>query len=180
MSDWPGTTFVRPFVCTVDSRSGMLGSTLVYGKTAVTTTTVWGAANRAIYVPVEVQQPVTIYQLCITVGTQSGNVDVGVYDEQGKRIVSAGSTACAAAGIQVVNVTDTYLVPGVYFLALSCDNTTAAFLTTSATPALAQVQALGLQQQALGSVTLPDPATFANPASPVVPWIYASTMQATI
>lgn len=126
----------------------------------------WPAANRALYYPFAVEAPVTAYQMAFQVTTQSGNCDVGLYTEQGVRLVSAGSTAVGAAGFQSIDITDTALLPGNYYMAMCVDNTTAAF--TSLTTAALWLQVVGVQQQAVGAVTLPDPATFANPASAYV------------
>lgn len=140
---------------------------------------VWPASNRALYLPVEVQAPCTAYQFIFNVVTQSGNYDVGIYDEQGKRLVSKGSTAVPVAGVCITDITDTELTPGVYFLAMNVDNTTAAFNRTT-NPTAAHMQCCGCQQQAVGAVTLPDPATFANPATAYVPALAISTYEATI
>lgn len=176
MSDWPAVVFGPPVVSTADARSGQLGGFLMARFTS--TAAAWPSANRALFMPVEVQSTCTAYQMCFEVGTQSGNLDVGIYDEQAKRLVSSGSTAVAAAGVQVVDITNTVLTPGVYFLAMSVDNTTATFRKAAIAPP--QVQALGVQQQGLASVTLPDPATFANPLGTYVPLVSASVMQAVI
>lgn len=129
--------------------------------------------------PFEVQATCTAFQIGFIVAVQSGNLDVGIYDIVGpNRLVSKGSTAVAAAGVQVVDITNTTLTPGAYFLAMCVDNTTASFNTYVLTALL--YQAAGVQQQAVGAVTLPDPATFANPASAYCPLMFVSTGQATI
>lgn len=138
---------------------------------------VWPSANLAIYAPVMVDYPCTVYQMSIDVVTQSGNVDVGIYDELGNRLVSAGSTAVGAAGIQLFNITDTPLTPGVYWLAMCCDNITASFMRSNVVQQLSRV--CGCQQQAVGAVTLPNPATFAAMAQAYVPLITAHC-QATV
>ncbi len=139
----------------------------------MTSSATWPAANRAIYAPVCVQQTVTVKKMALLVATQSGNLDVGIYSETGTRLVSSGSTAVAAAGLQSVDITDTTLSPGVYFLAMCVDNTTAAF-TRGIVPVVAQ-QIAGVQQQAVGAVTLPATATFANAASAYTPLLFALT-----
>lgn len=151
----------------------------VWPYTAGSGGSTWPAANRAIYCPILVEDPVTVTQMAVLVTAQSGNLDVGIYSETGVRLVSKGSTAVGAANaVQAVDITDTYLVPGVYFLALCVDNTTAAFQRAS--NSTGYLQACGVQQQAVGAVTLPDPATFANPASSYIPMITALCMSAVI
>ena len=113
--------------------------------------------------------PLTARQMFIEIITQSGNCDIGIYNERADRLVSTGSTAVGAAGIQIFNITDTELTPGVYYAALCVDNATAS-ITRASTTAL-NLQVLGVQQQAVGAVTLPNPATFANPASAYAPTI---------
>ena len=157
-----------------------LGANLAAGNAVVSASSVWPAANRALYMPFEIHDVCTAYQIAFVVGVQSGNLDVGIYDEVKNRLVSAGSTAVGAAGVQVVNITDTVLTPGCYFLAMCVDNITAAFQAVTGGITALALQTFGVQQQAVGAVTLPDPATFANPASAYLPPMYVSTMLSTI
>jgi hypothetical protein len=135
---------------------------------------VWPAANRAIYMPFLVDYTVTITHIGFEVSVQSGNCDVGIYDENSSRVVSKGSTAVGAAGIQTIDITDTTLNPGLYFIAMCVDNITASIFRFNGLEALA-LQVLGVQQQAVGAVTLPDPATFANPAANYLPVVALTT-----
>jgi hypothetical protein len=132
---------------------------------------VWPAANRALYIPCVLEVPATVYKMSFVVSVQSGNYDIGIYDANWNRIVSKGSTAVPVAGIAMVDIADTALMPGVYFLALNIDNITASVIRVG--PGLQTCQALGVQQQAVGAVTLPNPATPANPASSYFPIIAA-------
>lgn len=129
----------------------------------------WPAANLAIYMPFLVETPVTAYKMAFEVGAQAGNCDVGIYDQLGNRLVSKGSTPVGPAGLQVIDITDTALTPGVYFMAMNVDTTTTLTIARVA-PASGQWQQIaGHQQQAVGAVTLPDPATFANPGQGFLP-----------
>lgn len=135
---------------------------------------IWTTANTALYVPITLEIPITVIRMGIHVGTQSGNCDVGIYDEKGNRIVSKGSTAVGAAGLQTFDMTASVsgtasptLSPGTYFMAMNVDNVTAAFFRTSNSAALCRIS--GVQQQAVGAVTLPATATFANPGGGYVP-----------
>lgn len=132
---------------------------------------VWPAANRALYIPFIVEATVTAYQISVENGaTVSGNLDVGLYSRFGARLASSGSTTQAGTStIQPIDITDTVLAPGVYYMALCVDNTTATFIRSSTS--LIALRMCGVQQQAVGAVTLPDPATFANPTSPYLPAI---------
>lgn len=175
MSDFPGVV-TNPSRLTLSTFGGTSGAGELVSLTGGTFATgaVWPAANRAIYVPVMVETTVTAYQMGIIVTTSSGNLDVGIYDDRGARLVSMGSTAMGAAGFQAFNIADTVLTPGVYFLAMCVDNTTASIPRTAA---LAEhLRSTGVQQQAVGAVTLPNPATFANPASAYVPALMVSVV----
>jgi hypothetical protein len=141
---------------------------------------VWPAANRALYCPILVEEFVTVTQMAVWPTVQSGNLDIGIYNEVGSRLISSTSTAVGVgAALQAVNINDTPLSPGVYFLALNVDNTTAAFQRSSGGGS-GSLQICGLQQQAVGAVTLPSTATFANPANAYVPLIQALCMSAVI
>lgn len=79
---------------------------------------VW-TANLGIFVPHEFDQPIVIIQIHIEVTTQVGNVDCGVYDEAGNRIVANGAVAVGAAGVQTFNIADTTIAPGRYLIGIS-------------------------------------------------------------
>lgn len=148
----------------------------VYANIAGRSGAVWPAANRALYVAVWIEQPMVARRLWCRPTVQSGNLDMGIYDAKGNRIVSKGSTAVGVTtALQIIDITASVtgtaspvLLPGMYFLALNVDNTTAAM--TMCAPASAEIcRIAGVQQQAVGAVTLPNPATFANPASAYIP-----------
>lgn len=66
----------------------------------------------------------------------SYNIDVGIYRDNGykpgTRLVSAGSTAQGTASqVQFVDITDTTLPPGLYWLAISCDALSATLFCDS-------------------------------------------------
>ncbi len=149
-----------------------------HGNPVFSGAAIWPTANTAYYVAFYIDTTVTAYQMAIQVAVQSGNLDVGIYDSLGTRLVSKGSTAVAAAGIQVVDIADTTLTPGTYFMAMCCDNITASFRRWS-TPDIQTLRCCGVQEQAVGAVTLPNPATFANPLVAYVPGLAIAT-QATM
>lgn len=173
MSDFPGivTNPSRLTLSTFGATSTAAEHMLLTGFSMGTNGT-WPAANRALYVPVIVETTVTAFQMGIIVGVSSGNIDVGIYDEKFARVVSMGSTAVAAAGFQAFDIADTVLIPGVYYLAMCVDNTTASFPRAGV---LAEhLRANGVQQQAVGAVTLPNPMVPANPASAYLPALSVS------
>jgi hypothetical protein len=129
---------------------------------------VWPAANRAIFMAVSIEIPVLAQQMACEVTTQSGNIDVGIYDEKGNKIVTKGTTAVAAAGLQAFDIADTVLNPGVYFLAMAVDNGTAAFQRTA--NAIPVVTACGVLEMATAFV-LPATATMVVQTTAYQPYL---------
>jgi hypothetical protein len=93
-------------------------------------------ANNAFYNAVVVPEFVVLTGIRIVVGTASGNVDVGVYDANRKLLAHSGSTTCPASGANTINVAATYLMPGLYYLAIAVDNGTVT-MTRSGASAIA-------------------------------------------
>lgn len=134
---------------------------------------VWPSANLAIFVPFTVYEPITIVKMSIINGTAvSGNVDVGIYDGGGAKLVSSGSTAQAGTSvIQTFDITDTLLKPGLYYLALAISNTTGT-VESSGTLVAIDAEIIGVMQMA-SAFALPATATFAAFAQTSVPLIIA-------
>lgn len=133
--------------CSDDSGAGVLANT---GGSAGVTSTTWPALNRAQFVPFLVLAPFTVRQVFWVNGaTVNGNVDLGVYRENGgSPLVSAGSTVQSGVSvIQSVDVTDTLLAPGAYYMALTSSSGTATFLARSANIDTITRRALGMLAQ---------------------------------
>jgi hypothetical protein len=118
------------------------------------------SANTAIYVPIRIRRPtkaVKLWWSCETTGTD--NVDIGIYDRNGTRLVSTGAVAkLASSNPLIVNTTDTGLKPGLHYVAVNCAAATATFRAISlSVPNLA---AAGVRTEAVGAVTLPATATW--------------------
>jgi hypothetical protein len=137
-------------------------------------TSAWTTANTAVFLPFTISFPYLAQKMAVQVATQSGNMDIGIYDEKGNRLVSMGSTAVGAAGLQVFDITDTWLNPGTYFMAVNADNVAAFLGPTTTILAANHGRTSGLQQQAVGAVTLPNPATFATFTARNVPFVTIS------
>ena len=104
--------------------------------------------------------------------TASGNIDVGIYDLGGAKLVSIGSTAQAGtSAYQVFDITDTTLYPGQYYMAVAMDGTTGTLVRWS--PGAQECRNLAMQQMA-SAFPLPATATFASVASSYIPWVFAS------
>lgn len=121
-------------------------------------TVAWPTANKAIYIPFTIDRTVTVYQVGWYNGaTPTGTRETGVYDAGGARIVQGAASASGASLIQRVDVTDTLLQPGQYFLAVTNTDTSAYFACIPAAPACAS---LGVLTQVTAN-PLPATATFA-------------------
>ena len=116
--------------------------------------------NKAIIIPFRLTTFETAYQLLWYVGaTSNGNIDIGIYDSQKNRIVSAGGVAMSATTntVQEINITDTVLPPGEYMLAAVTDSATGTIFAFNPPTADELVLSLiGLYEQAT-AYTLPDP-----------------------
>ncbi len=96
--------------------------------------TVWPAANEAIYIPFTVSVPFLAARMFIYNGaTVNGNVDLGIYDVDGNTIITKGTTAQAGtSALQFLDITDTTLNPGVYYMGASMDLSGAGTATSFA------------------------------------------------
>lgn len=130
----------------------------------------WPAANRAIIIPFYLPIRSTLTKIFWVNGSAvSGNCDAGVYDAAYAKLVSSGSTAqSGTSAIQIVDVTDTVLAPGTYYMALAIDNTTATTLRGTSGNLLMRTSGLADMASAFAL-----PATFTPAAltSPYVPYM---------
>lgn len=122
----------------------------------------------AIYVPIQISERLLAKKLFAFNGAAvSGNIDVGVYDGLGRRIVSAGSTAQTGTNVlQEFDITDTWLGPGLHYLGIALDNTTGTLFSSA--PTADNLRALGVFQEA-SAFALPATATFATMAQAYIP-----------
>ena len=122
-------------------------------------------ANLAIFYPVRVTRSFTAAQLFVLNGaTASGNIDVGIYDSSGTRLVSSGSTAqSGTSAVQAFNIADTLLAAGWYYLAVAMDNTTGTLLRSTVNHFTAAAS-VGVGQQS-SAFPLPATATIVRAAS---------------
>ena len=122
------------------------------------------AANMALFYPFRNPWPITVTKVWVANGAGvSGNWDVAVYDESWARLVSAGTTGQSGANVlQAVDVTDTVIGRGRYYLSIVGSTLTTATYVRSA-PAAGILQSLGCLQQDISGIGFPLPAT-ATPA----------------
>jgi hypothetical protein len=120
--------------------------------------TTYPTTNLCIAVPFEIAGSFLVRKVFWFNGTTAGtnSVDVGVYEESGKLIVSGGGTlSSGASATQEVDVADTQLKAGRYWLAYSQNGTTATPMMS--TNAAGLTRAMGVAQMA---TAYPLPATF--------------------
>lgn len=169
MADYP-TSFHLLTPSTI-STIGQYGLGANIGSLGNPTSNTWPTANKALFIPFRVAVPLNVVQFLLFTGaTKSGNVDVGIYDVSGTRIVSFGSVAQGNVNtLQVVNTTDVFIGPGLFYMALAMDNTTGtqmgfapAGLTTDMT------RMLGVMEMA-SAFPLPANATFASVSQAFIP-----------
>ena len=127
--DWPNFYGLTDPPVTINTQSFCsLGG--IYRLTPVSRA--WITANAAVFIPFRISSPIVLAQLFIYNGaTLSGNFDVGIYDAAGTKIVSTGSTDQTTGTInllRVVDITDTLIGPGVFYLAAAMDNITGTMM----------------------------------------------------
>ena len=128
MGDWPAREDRWGLGWTISAAHslslGGVAVNIVAGGAAPTGSVAWPAANRAILIPFRLPRLATVYKATVGNGTTaSGNFDVGVYDIAGNRLVSSGATSKGASTETNVDLTDTLLGPGRYYMALSANGT---------------------------------------------------------
>jgi hypothetical protein len=149
--------------------AGSLGAELAALSLAAPVSTAWATANLARVVPFVVPKPALVRKMFWANGaTVAGNVDVGIYDESGSRVVSMGSVAQAGVSVlQEVDIADVTLGVGRYYMALAASSAAATFLASA--PPLQLCKGMGCAQQA-AAFPLPASATPAPFSAAVLPY----------
>lgn len=146
-------------------------------STATPAAQLWPLANLAIYVPIYINETVTIYEVGTGAGaTAGGNYDIGLYDMAGTKIQSTGTTARTASAWNVVNWTDLTVGPGWFYAAMSANGVESY---SGIIPAAGLAQAAGIYEQQT-AFTLPATATFVRTTRPFVPVITFSVRSVTV
>lgn len=180
--DWPNNRF--PVLNTITPWSlESLGLTLLRsGYTPDVAISNVPGANTALFYPFRIFEPSTAVKMaCVNGATVNGNVDLGIYDRELNKIVSTGSTAQAGANaIQVIDITDTLLLPGNYFMAVELSSATGTLMRSTATDEDA-LSAHPFYTQAVGAFPLPATAAFApstdgNPSPRMIAVLFNATV----
>jgi hypothetical protein len=143
----------------------------ITGTGQITGSITW-VANYAVYVPIFLPYAYPVNRVWWANGsTASSNVDVGIYDRDGTKIYSTGSTAqSGASALQYVTPGTTFVLDaGSYFIAYACNGTTNRAWGATATWTTLQLRQCGLLGQAT-AFALPATATFATLANLLLPY----------
>lgn len=119
-------------------------------------------ANRAIYMPFVLRQPFVVQKMAVHNGsTVTGNIDLGIYSENGVKLWSSGSTAQAGTDVYQVLTpgTPVRLTPGRYYMAMAASSTSPVTGRLSVGD-LGKIGAVGIQASAF---PLPSTMTLATP-----------------
>lgn len=137
----------------------------------------WPSNNLAIFVPLRLTEATTLKRFFYLSGNNTGNVDVGIYDEAGNKIISTGSTAQSTSNqVNYISVASTALATGNYFLAIAYASTTAAPFRAGGQQ---MTRAMGILQMA-SALPLPTTATFAAAGQDYIPLFGFSTLTAAL
>ena len=130
----------------------------------------WPTANKAIYIPFRVFDNFTAKRIVIyNHATINGNVCVAIYNSSSSRLVTSGSVAHAGANAdQVFDITDTALVPALYYMGIAFDNNTATIAAVSAAAVSMKQHKFGVREEA-AAFPLPATATFADTTLDMLP-----------
>lgn len=109
---------------------GVAPSPAVTGSASTPGAATWESSNRAVYMPVIVPCVCVVRRVWWMNGATTGSatIEVGIYNQSaygpGSKIISGSATQGNASEVQFVDVTDTTLAPGVYWLAIMASTTT--------------------------------------------------------
>lgn len=122
------------------------------------------AANVGLFIPFVIPEATTFTKMFWCNGSAvTGNIDVGLFQEDGTLIVSIGSTAqSGTTNAQAVDITDTTLARGRYYLGMTSDTSSISQKVYASLPPAGVLQAFGLVEDASCAPPL---STNANPAT---------------
>ena len=138
---------------------------------SVSASATWTSANRAIYIPFFLEEPIVVVKLWSFNGaTAANNIDVGIYDAVGTKIVSSGSTVQSGTStLQEFDITDTLIGSGMFYLAAAMDGVTGTVFRLSG-PGTTRIMQLGMAEQNT-AFALPATATFVTRSNDFTPII---------
>lgn len=131
---------------------------------------VWTSGSRAFFIPFHLEIPIVVTKLLFANGAAvSGNLDMAIYNASFVRLVSIGSTAQAGANsVQALDITDTLLGAGDYYLAAVLDNTTGTVLQNNVGIGVSQRSGVLMQAAAFPLPALANPITVSTGSVPLI------------
>jgi hypothetical protein len=123
----------------------------------------WGTNNRAVYCPIVIDEPFLVQKVALYNGsTASGNVDVGIYSENGTRIWSVGGVAQSGTNVmQVFTPTAFVLPPGRYYIGVAFSSSAGTITGRLFINEIARMCGVGIQATAY-----PLPSSFTIAVAP--------------
>lgn len=173
MADFPGLRW-PPLNCISTFHPESLGPVLRASRSLTSSAVGSGniaPANTVQYLPFRLYEHATALSMSYIVGsTATGSADLGIYDFQGSRLVNSGGTPQGAVNtIQTLDLADTPLAPGVYYMALTFSSGTSTFHRLNVNDEF-MLSALPVLAETTGSAGLPATASFGTaPSIFVVP-----------
>ena len=129
-------------------------------------TRTWPSANAAITYPFRLSRDKLLSALYYFMGgSQSGNIDLGIYTADGVRLISTGSVAAGTVNIlHVLDVTDLVLPAGDYLAAMAASSATLQIMgqTLAGFTSGAFMLARGAGSILQHSTAMPLPAAFSE------------------
>lgn len=148
---------------TIDSGSTLncpMGALVSATAQNLLTSTAWPGAKVVVYIPFVTNRPFTVRSIAWMNGTTpSGNIEVGVYNSAGTRLVTSTSTAAGTTvtlqSVQPSAVT----LPGnaQYYFGVTCSATSYTLGMISAAPAAGTCGSLGFMTETTSVFGLTDP-----------------------
>jgi hypothetical protein len=127
---------IPPMVSAFTKHIGWIGEDVAVTPPA---SSAWSGAQRAYYVPIILQSGCVVRRVWWANGattTGGATIEVGVYANSdygpGAKLISGSATQGTASQVQFVDVTDTAIAPGLYWIAMlssSATNTTVMRIT---------------------------------------------------
>jgi len=153
------------YVSTYDAEGPLLADTLITNGTWTATSTTPNA-NQGYFYPVIVRTPMTIQYVTILNGAvvANSNMDLGLYDEFGNRVLSTGAvsqlSASASTYQKFLLASNVSINAGLYFAAAVFTSTNNRFASNGAMSA-ARGRAAGMLEAVSIGTTLPATVTYA-------------------
>lgn len=149
------------------------GDLVNFTGTKIITGSTWPASDLALYVPFVLQRFFLALKMSCTNGTtRDSQAYLGIYDWEGNKIVDANTaqTGAASNSVLTIDITDTELAPGAYWMAMMLSGGTPGGSLTTTGPSLLSLISSGIREEATGG-TLPDPMTPVDVGQQYVPYI---------